>query len=373
MKEAKVFALNRISNLDGLRGTAALVVVLHHLLLTLPWFADRVGLGELGPKGEFEFSFHRLFEYTPLHVFYGGTEAVVVFFVLSGYVLIYAIAGEKSFGYLRFRLVRLYSPIIMASVLASILIVLVQRKPQPFGSWWLNSHAVQFESASLFRNLLVIDGTDWMNSSLWSMRYEILFSIAILVLVSVRFTFSYKKFITSFFFIASFISIAMAYNFDLASWLPVFFAGTAIHFLPLRKHITGLTEALLGVFVMFLPWYFAGFGYSINAALSRIVMVCGAVLIVDACRYKDSKLTKLLSSRSLKFAGKYSYSLYLIHAPVLTTVWFFFGATDSNAGWILRAGASCVFIAIGTFIVHKFAEEPSLKWIKKQKEKTESV
>ena len=365
---AKQLASNFNSNFDGLRGAASLVVVLHHFLLTLPWFADRVGLDKLGPKGEFELSFHRLFEYTPLHIFYGGTEAVVVFFVLSGYVLIYAISGEKSIEYLRFRLVRLYSPIIVASVLASIFIVLVERKPQPFGSWWLNSHAVRFELASLIRNLLVIVGTDWMNSSLWSMRYEILFSMAILALVSIRFTFSYKRFITSFFFIASFISIAMAYNFDLASWLPVFFGGTAIHFLPLRKHVTGVSELLLGVFVMFLPWYFAGFGYSLSAALSRIIMTCGAVLIVDACRYKDSKLSGLLSSRSLKFAGKYSYSLYLIHAPALTTVWFFFGATESNAGWILRAGVSCALIAIGTFIVHKFAEEPSLKWIKKQKE-----
>jgi peptidoglycan/LPS O-acetylase OafA/YrhL len=365
---AKQLASNRNSNFDGLRGAASLVVVLHHLLLTLPWFADRVGLGKLGPKGEFEISLHRLFEYTPLHIFYGGTEAVVVFFVLSGYVLIYAISGEKSIGYLRFRLVRLYSPIIMASVLASLLIVLVQRKPQPLGSWWLNSQAVQFELASLIRNLFVIDGTDWMNSSLWSMRYEVIFSMAILVLVSVRFTFSYKKFVISFFFIVSFISIAMANNFDLASWLPVFFAGTVIHFLPPREHITGAPEALLGVFVMFLPWYFAGFGYSVNAALSRIVMICGAVLIVDACRYKDSRLKGIFSSRSLKFAGKYSYSLYLIHAPALTTTWFFFGATESNVGWILRAGASCVLIVIGTFIVHKLAEEPSLKWIKKQKE-----
>jgi peptidoglycan/LPS O-acetylase OafA/YrhL len=373
LKEAKPLGLSRISNFDGLRGAASLVVVLHHLLLTLPWFADRVGFGELGPRGEFELSFHRLFEYTPLHVFYGGTEAVVVFFVLSGYVLTYAIAGEKSFGYLRLRLVRLYAPIIMSSVLASLFIVLVQRKPQPLGSWWLNSHAVQFEITSFIRNLLVIDGTDWMNSSLWSMRYEILFSMAILVLVTVHFTPCYKKFIASFCFLVSVIFIAVRFNFDLASWLPVFFAGTVIHFLPIRKYLTGVPEALFGIWVMFIPWYFAGFGYSLSTALSRIVMTCGAVLIVDSCRYKDSKLTSLLSSRSLKFAGKYSYSLYLIHAPALTTVWFLFGATDSNAGWILRSGASCALIAIGTLIVYKFAEQPSLKWIKNQREKSKIV
>ena len=79
---------SRMHSLDGLRGVAALVVVVHHLLLTLPWFADRVGLGQLGTKGQFTFSWHNLFEYTPLHILYGGTEAVVIFFVLSGFVLI---------------------------------------------------------------------------------------------------------------------------------------------------------------------------------------------------------------------------------------------------------------------------------------------
>jgi|688.fasta_scaffold679607_2 peptidoglycan/LPS O-acetylase OafA/YrhL len=40
----------RRASLDGLRGVAALIVVTHHLLLTLPWFADRVFLGLLGEK-----------------------------------------------------------------------------------------------------------------------------------------------------------------------------------------------------------------------------------------------------------------------------------------------------------------------------------
>ena len=74
---------SHIYSLDGLRGIAALVVVVHHLLLTLPWFADRVGLGLLGPKGQFIFSWHNLFEYTPLHILYGGTEAVVIFLYLA--------------------------------------------------------------------------------------------------------------------------------------------------------------------------------------------------------------------------------------------------------------------------------------------------
>ena len=368
MKENK--ELNGVfhnSNFDGLRGLASIVVVFHHLLLTLPWFADRVFLGKLESKGQFNFSIHRIFEYSPLHFFYGGTEAVIIFFVLSGYVLVYAISRERSYDYLRLRAVRLYSPIVFTCALTSTFLILVERKSQLLGSSWLNSHVMKFEFMSLFKNLFVIDGSDGMNSSLWSMRYEILFSMVIAILAGIAFKVSYRKFFTCSLVLVLFISIAMRFNLDIASWLPVFFAGTIIHFLPVQKYFTGIFEAITGLLVMFTPWYFAGLGYSLNSALSRILMTFGAVLIVDACRNQESKLTNFFSSRPLVIAGKYSYSLYLVHAPALTTVWFYFGATESHIGWLFRAGISIVIILICTFTIYIIAEKPSLNWIAKQK------
>jgi peptidoglycan/LPS O-acetylase OafA/YrhL len=102
----------RVKNLDGLRGLAALVVVMHHHLLTIPWFSERVSENSFSKPGVFVgVNLHNLIEYSPLHVFYAGTEAVTIFFVLSGYVLVFAVKKSDIKNYLRFRLYRLYVPI----------------------------------------------------------------------------------------------------------------------------------------------------------------------------------------------------------------------------------------------------------------------
>ena len=111
------------AGLHGLRGAAALIVVNHHLLLTLPWFADRVGIGMLGPKGSFEFSIHRIAEYSPIHIFFGGTEAVVLFFVLSGYLLLNSLSNHSTTDFVLRRMLRLYIPIFASVVFAAILLI----------------------------------------------------------------------------------------------------------------------------------------------------------------------------------------------------------------------------------------------------------
>jgi hypothetical protein len=74
----------RLPSLDGLRGVAALIVVVHHTLLTVPslsvaYFLD----GPAAVRGSKAW----WLSWTPLHLIWAGGEAVIVFFVLSGFVL----------------------------------------------------------------------------------------------------------------------------------------------------------------------------------------------------------------------------------------------------------------------------------------------
>jgi len=367
-KQAALYA-TRQTSLDRLRGIAALVVVMHHLLLTLPWFADRVGLGSLGRKGHFTYSIHNIFEYSPIHILYGGTEAVMIFFVLSGYVLVNAVNKDSIATYVRFRLLRLYAPILIAVTFGAGLVLLFKHKTLYGGSWWLNSHAIKFTPASYFKNLWVVEGNDWLDSSLWTMRYEILFSLAVLVLAKFTFKKSFTIFIQAILSLCGLIYLGMHYSLDLLGWLPVFFAGSALHWLPMGKIKAYGLRLVVGVVTLFSPWCIAGFGYSLSSIEDRILMTIGAVLIVDVCRQPGNRTSRLLSTRLPRLAGRYSYSLYLIHAPVLTTVWLVMGSPAGHIGWLLRCVIAFASIAIGATVVYQLGEKPSQKWIHRQNAK----
>jgi peptidoglycan/LPS O-acetylase OafA/YrhL len=340
---------------------------MHHLLLTLPWFADRVGFGKLGVKGHFSFSLHNIFEYTPFHLFYGGTEAVIIFFVLSGYVLVNPINKISIHSYVRNRLVRLYGPIFIAVTIAAVLVLIFSRTKMVGASWWMNSHAIKFSFSSYFKNLWVVEGNDWLDSSLWTMRYEIIFSLAIVTFAGVKFRKSYAWFICALVIISGFMWAGMHFSLDLLGWLPVFFAGTALHWLPGKKIRFAGINVLIGVAVLFAPWYFAGFGYTLNPIADRIFMTIGAVIIIAVCRDSENWVAKLLSSKTPVAAGRYSYSLYLIHAPILTTVWFVMGQPIGHIAWLIRFGVAIVCILLGTALVYQFGEKPALRWVHSQK------
>src|SRR4051794_31450307 len=72
----------RLGGLDALRGIAALVVLIHHALLTTPSLGEVQRYGPRPATG-----WERALAVPPLHLLWAGSEAVLVFFVLSGLVL----------------------------------------------------------------------------------------------------------------------------------------------------------------------------------------------------------------------------------------------------------------------------------------------
>ena len=154
----------------------------------------------------------------------------------------------------------------------------------------------------------------------------------------------------------------MHFGFDILAWLPVFICGTLLWFLvPLKRHAGKVL--VLGILLILIPWYLAGFGYSLGAIFNRVVMVFGAVLIVHAARGNSLLMNKVLSGKLGKTLSTYSYSLYLVHAPVLVTVFFLLGPVSNHISFFRHVLIAYLAIIASTFIVYKYFEKPALNWI----------
>ena len=124
--------------------------------------------------------------HTPLHLIWAGGEAVFVFFVLSGFVLaLPSVSGRQVpwRSYYPSRLVRLYVPITVAVAFAYVLVRLVPRKAGPRSSWWLAGHTSPVSGHEALHDAAVVRGTTGLNSALWSLQWEVIFSLLLPVFV----------------------------------------------------------------------------------------------------------------------------------------------------------------------------------------------
>jgi peptidoglycan/LPS O-acetylase OafA/YrhL len=355
--------------LDGLRGLAALIVVLHHFTQTQPWFADRF----LRPEGvsprPWTNTWQNWLEGTPLHFFHAGPEAVFIFFVLSGYVLFPVICRSNLNVYVRTRLVRLYGPVVASVLLAELLLKLAPHGNAGQATWWLNFYPDNAHVPDFLRSLYLLDGTSSINSVLWSMKYEVLFSLLILGLLPVKQPIVPARplrLVGLFAGLTGLVVMGAQNHLDVLTYMPMFFAGVVLHYVPTHR-IPALLEFVIGVLVLIGPWLVWTGGHSLSGPYAYAWNTLGAVLMVDSVRHSGTVVSRALGSRPMRVLGAHSYSLYLVHVPVILAVWYTFGTALTNEQtWKLIAW-SVVDIVILTALFYRYIERPCLTWIAKYK------
>lgn len=336
--------------LDGLRGWAALAVVLFHLRdraepgaeldLLLP---DVTGLLEYGRLG------------------------VAGFFVLSGFVIAHSL--RSSFegtidvpNYLTRRVVRLTPPYYAAIVVALVFAfgASVQDGTSfapggaPFG--WGRAAAHLIYAQELF-------GYVNFNDVYWTLGLELQFYAVLAGLLWLNQRLRPRSVLPAMYLVNA--AFALAWPYGLLT-----IEGRATLFMPLWYSF------LLGVLIFAaragqIPWAapvvfavllaLAPFVHAPDGAFARTSALTGALMMAAVGR---DRLGTWLSDHLSQFLGRVSYSLYLIHTPILGAV--IVAVTKvlprSIGTQFLAAAAGVTVSCLAALVMYRLVEKPAMQW-----------
>ncbi|WP_297409531.1 acyltransferase [Naasia sp.] len=329
--------IGRLRSLDGLRGVAAVVVVLHHSLLTAPTLADAYFTpGQNQPV----LSPAWLLSYTPLHLFWAGGEAVFLFFVLSGMVLVLPVLQNARFDWFSYyprRVVRLYGPVAGAVALGLLTFLIVPRFDDRELGDWVIARPDSYDLHRVLKDLVLINGTSGAVSPLWSLKWEVLFSLllplyALFAMVGRRFVAVKAAVLLAMLLIGQFYSEAVFY-------LTMFAIGglLAAHWRDLAGSLSRFAGAhrwfwplalVSGLLLTSVRWLAVGFGLPDHVAGKQIWIAVVGVTLLVLCAGMWPPLVRALESRLAQWLGVLSFSLYLVHEPIVLATRFAFARLD---------------------------------------------
>lgn len=368
----------RFEALDGLRGVAAVIVVLCHAMLIVPSISAAIVDGVEPQTGTLEWWLLR----TPLRVLTMGGEAVLVFFILSGFVLTLGFMGRRMTprfvgAYLVRRVLRLYIPVWGSLALALGLATLVARDPDAASSW-LASHGDTSVGVAL-RDAVLLLGTSNLNSPLWSLIWEVWFSLLLPVIYVVFRAIRIERW----WYIAApaLIALGASAHFEavrdllpmahvttgLLRYMPVFCLGVlfALRHEDVARAYSRAAPAVrtsLWVAVLVLltvPLLAEPFGASplergSFGSLSLIGSV-GLVMLVTV----SARATTFFASRPVLFFGTRSFSLYLVHEPIIVAAALFLGAA-SWLPWVAVLPIVLGVTVVVAMVFYRLVEVPSM-------------
>lgn len=350
-------AAGRLHSLDGLRGIAAVVVLLYHLSLIARPYLDT------GDRGD---AWWWLTE-TPLKLATAGTEAVLVFFVLSGLVVaLPALRPAFSWrAYYPARLIRLYLPIWASLALATALVVLFPRPVAEVtaGSWVARASATGRPDWSW-----LLEATLWprsydLNNVLWSLRWEVAFSLLLPLFVLVAAGSRRWWWPAVLLCIAAPVA-GRIWQIDALVYLPAFLLGALIaakrdEILSWAADRGPSTWPILGgVSALLLVASWAARSFTPESHLESDVLWglsgAGAAGLVVVAMCSPSART-VLEVRPVQWLGRISFSLYLVQAPLLATLAYAFG----DERWWLVAAVGIPGTVLVAWLFHLLVERPS--------------
>jgi peptidoglycan/LPS O-acetylase OafA/YrhL len=334
----------RESHLDGLRGAASCAVFFGHLLIALLPSAVTLAPQDVHTR------FDLVLGGSPIGVLWNGNAAVCIFFILSGYVLT-SLAQRSRLSMaaqLARRYVRLALPMLITVAIPLIIMRLgwmhnaeaVQiTRSGWLGSWYQFGPSGRGAIAEMLYGAFAT-GQSRYNSNLWTMRVELWGSFYIFVLTAMS-TNRRLRLICYALFVAwspfdyyPLFAIGAAF-YDFEDVVGLVFAATPI---PIVLFFTGLY--LCGLPATSDPDQLKWYGWLPVIAAhdnERYWHEIGASLVLLGTIHSET-IRAVFSTGVARWLGKISFTLYLIHLPIICSL----------TAWLVLMTASQIYYLIVT-------------------------
>ncbi len=328
-----------------------MVVLLHHCLLVSPQVVGAIESGGVAPMDTWVW----WATFTPLHLIWAGKEAVYVFFILSGFVLTIPFTGDARpswWAYFPKRLVRIYLPVWASLIFALLMAWTFPRVASPKFSSWVNLHD---EVPNVLVDAFLLRGAGSLNSPLWSLQWEMLFSLLLplYVVAAVRMRRAWLVGLAGLFLI---IALGNIVYIAIPVYLPMFGVGVLM---AARRDVlerwgrklgpAGWASLLVASMVLLCSqWLFPRIPVVIAMAA-----IGGSLLIFVFISW--SPTITIGNSSLVHWFGIRSFSLYLVHEPIVVSVAYFLHAT--NPFYLALIAIPLSLLAAETFF--RLVERPS--------------
>jgi peptidoglycan/LPS O-acetylase OafA/YrhL len=332
----------RFSELDSLRGLAACTVVLGHFWCGLGAAAS-IAIG-----------------YTPLRFFVSAHCAVILFFVLSGFVLALPYERSQKLAYWKFtikRVCRIYLPYLAALILAVTMNYFYHCLVT--NEVWINQTWNQKPNGHLIiQHVLFLGDYAWaaFNTAFWSLVYEMRISLIFPFLAIAVFRLRGQWMLG----LAVLSSLLSVHNGRICSLLhlnpPAIQTTDTLHYLSffILGAVLARNREVVKAGYGRLPLFFLFFVISLAIALyysmlpvpafTNVILperkmeewgiALGSLVIIALALYCEP-FKKFLNHAVVNYLGRISYSLYLVHGTVLFTLLY-----------ILRGHLTLTFIPV---------------------------
>lgn len=320
----------RYRYLDGLRGLAALIVVVDHFAIS--FFPAAV---DIDAPAHHAAAIESLIESTPLHLLVAGNFSVCIFFVLSGFVLSARFFKTKQrsvvVAYAIKRYWRLAVPVITSVMLAFLLIKLHvfsnNQLSYATGSAWLRRFWQTDPSfwQALYHGTIgvFISGkSDQFNTVLWTMKSELIGSFLVFIILYAVGKWRYRVLIYALLAILLFRTYYIAFLAGLVIcdyyhtgsgrlqtwlqkgwWIPLVLISLYLGSSP----VDGLRHTPFQYLTPLMP---------LGLSVAFVTHIVGAIGLVLAILYAPP-LQRLLARKPMTYLGNLSFGLYLTHLFII--------------------------------------------------------